>query len=129
VPWDIQRETLIRQDPPDYAKRASDAVNLHVLAGSYGKFTAIRLSDGGSDGVAYDTKEDAIRHQLWPEFCFFLFMPPDGLTPHDAWALIDFKRQAFDAGWSFTGEHEVISELRREQFAAAMTQLHDASRG
>lgn len=128
MPWDIRRDTLRRQEAPDYAKRCSDIVNLHVLAGDYGKFAAIRLSDGSSDGVAYDSREAAIRHQLHPEYCFFLFMPPDGLTPHDAWALIDFKRQAFDAGWSMTGEHEIIAELRREQFALAMKNLQTASK-
>lgn len=81
----------------DAARRASDIVNLHVMAGGVGQWAAIRLSDGGSDGAAYDSREQAIRHQLHPEFCTYVLVPPDGMSPQEAQVVLDYWRALVDA--------------------------------
>lgn len=129
MPWDIRVETLRKKELPDYARRCSDEVNLHATLGNYGRFVAVRLSDGGTDGVLYDTREDAIKHQLHPEYCFYLLVPPGGMTPLEAQVCIEFKRQAFEAGWNMAGEYEPIQELKRESYALAMQRLREASNG
>lgn len=82
----------------DTARRCSDTVTLHVLAGSVGLWCAIRLGDGGSDGVVYDTREDAIRHQLRPQYCTFILIPPDGMSPQEAKAVLGYWRALVDGG-------------------------------
>ena len=88
----------------DEARRACDQVNLHIAAlghESYGKWVAIRLSDGGSDGVLYDTRPDAIRHQLHEQLCAYFCIPPFGsmLTPREAEAFLSYARSLYDAGY------------------------------
>lgn len=84
----------------DRARRASDIVNGHLLGtpGCVGRWVALRLSDGGSDGNLYDRKADAVRHQLHPEQCAYLCIPPDGLTPHMAEVFLRFNEGLYRAG-------------------------------
>jgi hypothetical protein len=83
----------------DAARRMADEITLHSIAGSAGKWAAIRLADGGSDHVAYDTRSDAVRHQLSPEHCTFVLVPPGGMRIREADAVLSFWRQAYDAGF------------------------------
>jgi hypothetical protein len=83
----------------DEAKRFSEQVNLHLICGNAYRWVAIRLSDGGSDGVLYDSGADAIRHQLHETQCGYLPIPPDGITPRTADTLLRYWRQAYDNGW------------------------------
>lgn len=88
----------------DEARRAADAVNLHIAAlghEAYGKWVAIRLSDGGSDGTLYDTRPDAIRHQLHEQLCAYFCIPPFGnlLSPPEAEAFLTYTRSLYDAGY------------------------------
>lgn len=83
----------------DEARRASDIINLHLLAdpmGNTGRWVAIRLSDGGSDGVVYDCKCDAVRHQLNEKQCVFVNIQPAGLSAKDAEILLKMYRQLYD---------------------------------
>ena len=82
----------------DAARRCSDIVNMHVAAGVWNKFVAIRLSDGGSDGVVYDTKADAVRHQLHETLCAYVFITPDGMSHRSAENFLRVNRQLYDAG-------------------------------
>ena len=82
----------------DAAKRCADIVTLASIAGSVGLFVAIRLSDGGYDGALYDSREDAIRHQLHPERATYVLVPPGGMQPYEAEALLDYWRKLADAG-------------------------------
>lgn len=84
----------------DAARRCSDAVNLALIgqAGAAGRWIAVRLSDGGSDGVLYDQKSDAVRHQLHESLCAYIKIPPDGMTPRLAEVFLKFNRQLYDAG-------------------------------
>jgi len=83
----------------DAAKRLSDDITLHTIAGSAGKWAAITLADGSSDRTAYPSRSEAIRHQTSPEYCTFVLIPPGGMTVREADVLLDFWRQAYDAGF------------------------------
>lgn len=81
----------------DAAIRCSDIVNLHVMAGGVGRWCSIRLSDGGSDGAIYDTREQAISHQLRPEYTTQVLIPPDGMSHQEAEAVLKYWRALVDA--------------------------------
>lgn len=82
----------------DDAVRCSEIVNTAVVNDFAGFWLAIRLSDGGSDEIAYATKRDAIRHQLHEQQCAYVRIPPDGMTPKHAEAFLRVNRQLYDAG-------------------------------
>jgi hypothetical protein len=98
------------------AARCSDIIRTHIVAGSRGKWAAIRLSDGGSDGVAYDCagvlceryqrgrgctgRADAVRHQLHERQCAYVRIPWDDMSPRAAAAVLRFHRQVYAAGLS-----------------------------
>ena len=99
--------TAFRPQWSNAAKRCSDIVNMHAVCGSYGKFVAIRLSDGGSDNVLYDSYTDAVRHQLHEQYCTYFKVPPTGMEPREADAVLRYARWAYDNGYrpSSFGEH------------------------
>lgn len=85
----------------DAARHCSDAVNLHIAAQGLeaaGKWVAIRMEDGKSDGNLYDTKQDAIRHQLHEQQCCYLVIPPTGMNPKQAENFLKFNRALYDNG-------------------------------
>lgn len=83
----------------DAGRRASEAVTLHILTGNTGRWIAVRLIDGASDGIAYDTRADAIRHQFHEQLYCYLVVTPDGITPEDALRFIRLNRALYDAGY------------------------------
>lgn len=85
------------RQPSDAAKRCADTISLAAVAGDAGRWMAIRLQDGGSDQAVYDSREDAIRHQLRPQFCTYVKVPPDGMPAHEAEALLAYWRALNDA--------------------------------
>lgn len=80
----------------DAARRCSDTVNTHVAAGSGGKWCAIRLSDGGSDNIAYDTRRDAVRHQLHETLCAYVKIPRDSMGVGEAASFLAYTRMVYD---------------------------------
>lgn len=86
----------------DAARRCSDAIRLHIVAGNAGKWAAIRLSDGGSDEVAYDTRADAVRHQLHEQQCAYVAIPVDDMSPAAAERYLAMHRELYDAGFRLT---------------------------
>jgi hypothetical protein len=91
----------------DTARRAADQVNIHVLAHgreAHGRYVAIRLSDGGSDGTLYDTRHDAVRHQMHPTQCVYARVTVGGTTPKSMWVLMVYMRQVYDNGGRFDTE-------------------------
>jgi hypothetical protein len=103
------------------AKRCSEIVSLHLLADrerAINSWIAIRLSDGGSDNILYDSKKDAIRHQLHETQCAYLKITPDGCPPRQAEIFLRANRQAYDAGLRFGDpdqpNRELIIPMRRE---------------
>lgn len=92
----------------DAAKRAYDIIRGLVTFTEYdhrvrqSPWVAIRLSDGGSDGVMYDTKREAVRHQLHESTCaYFCFRTaPNGFSSKkDAAVFLAYHRAAYDAGF------------------------------
>lgn len=93
--------TQVTPEEWDVARRAADQVNVHVLAhgrDAHGKYVAIRLSDGGSDGTLYDTRYDAVRHQLHSTLCAYARVTLDGTTPKKMWVFMVYMRQIYDNG-------------------------------
>lgn len=89
---------------PDYARRCADIINdlraSHEFNELCNKWVAIRLSDGGSDKTLYDSKADAIRHQLHEQQCAYISFRNlmNGITAREAKVFLDFTRQAYDSG-------------------------------
>jgi hypothetical protein len=95
----------------DAARRCSEIVNQAVLDGYHGRTLAIRLSDGGSDKVPYDTREAAIRHQLHPTQCAYVAVPRDGMSPAQADRYLALMRAVYDEGYrpdQDNARHEIL---------------------
>lgn len=116
----------------DVAKRASEAVNLHLSALGFDairKWVAIRLSDGGSDGTLYDAKRDAVRHQLHEQLCAYVAVPPGGMNACQAESFMRTNRAYYDAGWRLPdpdaehGGRAVIPRLAAEDQARQTSAL------
>ncbi len=93
------------QEQADLGKRAAEAMNMHLFidpVNAPGRWVAIRMSDGGSDGVLYDTRPDAIAHQLHEQYCCYFQLPREGVTPDDARRFIEINRQLYDNGARLT---------------------------
>ena len=88
----------------DAGKRASDHVNFALLLHGYDalkdKCMAIRMGDGGSDGVIYDNRADAVRHQLHEQQCYYVYFRnlPGGANPREMAIVLEFQRRAYKAG-------------------------------
>lgn len=86
----------------DAAKRISEAMTLHTLAGSAGKWASFRMSDGREvqAHTAYDSHYDALRHARWDrDTTVYLEITPDGIPPHEAQGLLQYARALHDAGF------------------------------
>lgn len=83
--------------PSDAARRCADTVTLAAIAGAIGMWVAVKLADGTSDQVIYETRADAIRHQHRPEHCTFVQIQPGGMRDHEAEALLGYWRKLADA--------------------------------
>mgnify|MGYP001548895548 CR=1 FL=1 len=98
------------------ARRLRDAVDLHLQAqgdGAHGKYIAVRLEDGSHDGNLYDTRADAVRHQINDPWCFYVRLSVGGMQLMEAWTVLLYARQAKTRGIVFA-EEEVILPQRLE---------------
>lgn len=87
--------------PGDDAKRMSDILTTHYLEdprGNVGRFAAIRLSDGGSDGVLYDSVEEAAWAQLHYRQCAYVRIATGGFGPRECAVILAYHRRVYDAG-------------------------------
>lgn len=85
----------------DAARRCADIITLHLLADkedNVGRWVAIRLSDGGSDGKVYDSRAEAVKWQLHEHQCAYVCILPDGMNPRQAEIFLKFNRQLYDNG-------------------------------
>lgn len=102
----------------DAAYRCSDLIRQHIVNGDATRWAAIRLSDGGSDGIAYDRRADAVRHQLHESLCAYVCIPVDDMTPRAAQVFLTATRQLYDAGYRVSDPDEQLTPVipqRREQ--------------
>lgn len=92
----------------DAAKRCADGYNVHLAAGMamgfpnphVGKFIAVRLADGGSDQVLYDSYRDAVRHQHHDEqWRAYIRVVPHAMTACSAESYLRTHRLFFENGW------------------------------
>jgi hypothetical protein len=108
-------------------RRCSDIISLHILAGDAGRWAAVRLSDGGSDGIAYDTRADAVRHQLHETLCAYVKIPRDAMPPAEATRFLGINRMFYDKGLRLIDpdapEREMILPERTEDLDALMAQI------
>lgn len=89
----------------DAARRAYDAVQVHVWCTEWEErirgWVALKLQDGSSDGVLYDSRGAAVRHVSDQRFyAFFSYRnAPNGFsTQKDAQLYLDYHRMAYDQG-------------------------------
>jgi hypothetical protein len=59
-------------------------------------WVAIRLSDGGSDGVLYPTKKTAVIYQLHETQCAYLRVLPGGISPREATSFLYHTAQLYE---------------------------------
>ena len=92
------------QEERDRAQRASDLINEARAMLDWDQlrncWIAIRLSDGSSDMVIYDTKRDAVRGQLHEQQCAYIAFRNliGGATPNDMLRYLRFCERAYKAG-------------------------------
>jgi len=97
------------------AKRMSDALNTYIhglrehLFELRDKWMAFRLSDGTSDGVLYDSKRDAVRHQDDEFRCAYISFRNilGGASPQECVRVLNFTRDAYDAGFRLADPDDV----------------------
>lgn len=79
----------------DAAKRIADHYNLHKAAGAItGWWVAFALADGSTDGDAYPTKAEAVRHQHQNEWWFtYVKIGPASMTVCQAESLLYMGRE------------------------------------
>ncbi len=120
----------------DAGKRAYDIVRSYVHFVDYEtrirSWVAIRLEDGGSDGNLYDSKREAIRHQLHEQQCMYFSYrgSPEGFqSPKDAQLYLDYHRHIYSSGGRFadpddaSGGRDLIMPTTREQLMMQLEQL------
>lgn len=89
----------------DAGKRASDVANMYIHFMDQWelrtKWLAFRLQDGSSDGVIYDSRKDAVKHQFDERRCaYFSFRNClGGTNARDMAIFLNFCREAYDAGF------------------------------
>ena len=99
---------------PDAARRFADTIALHQLALTKdellrGRFVAIRLADGGSDGVVYDTRAEAIRaQQNSPSRCAYFQIPLERLSAATCDSILWYVRAVYDSGNREDPAHQFV---------------------
>lgn len=89
----------------DAAKRFADTIALHQTVLSRDeliakRYIAVALSDGSTDGVVYDTRNDAMRHQKGhPALYLYFQIPFERLSVHACDSLLWYVRGVYDAGY------------------------------
>jgi hypothetical protein len=79
----------------------SDTMTTHFLAdprGNRGRWVAIRLSDGGSDGVVYDSVAVAAAFQLHYRQCAYVRIATGGIGPRECDVILAYHRRVYDSG-------------------------------
>lgn len=110
--------TEITQDEQTAAKHLADAVNLHVSAVLAGGtrtrpgYVVIRLVDGKSpDGVLYDSRADAVRHNKYDPAACYIRVGRDTMPFKEALIVLQMHRRAYKAGVVFAEEEIITPQL------------------
>lgn len=84
------------------AYRCSEIIRAHIADGKTDGWVAVRLSDGGTDGIVYDTRRNAIRFQLHETQCAYVQVPWDNFPVHHAERFLAIHRDLYKAGFRMT---------------------------
>jgi hypothetical protein len=86
----------------DAAKRVHDTYSLHIAVdryGSIGKWFAVSLAEGFSDGILYDSKRDCVQHQHHNEMYYaYVCIRPMSMSVCDAEIFLNIQRRLYDKG-------------------------------
>jgi hypothetical protein len=88
-----------KQSWRDKGQRCSDIIRQHLLDDNElarQSWVAIRLSDGGSDGILYPLKEIAVYHQLHEKQCAYLRVLPTGISAREATSFLYHMAQLYE---------------------------------
>ena len=108
----------------DASKRIADAVTLHAIAGTAGRFCLIRLLDGTEvqPGVTFDSRADAERHKTHPAQ-IILTVPPGGMRPSEAEEVLHYHREVYDQLGARPLELPLVQPLTRADQARQIRAL------
>jgi hypothetical protein len=95
-----------------------------------GHWVAVRLSDGGSDGVVYDHRREAVAHQLHESLCAYVQIHPGGMTVAEAESVLKFYRYAYDAGFRVTDPEgpELIMPITTQELGSQVARLQRSNK-
>lgn len=83
----------------DRGRRLADHVRAARSIGGQGRWIAARLSDGATDGTVYDSKADAVAHQLHETQCAYLVVPPAEMPEAEATAYLELHDRMYASGY------------------------------
>lgn len=117
----------------DAARRTADEYNMHRMAdplGAIGKWFAVALTDGSSDHVLYESRQDCIRHQKHNEkYYAFIQIVPSTMKHKEAETFLATQRKLYDHGMRVidpdmrNGGPELIPRVSREDQASQLRRL------
>lgn len=92
-----QESPIEQQAWSDKGRRCSDIVTQHLTDDPecVGSWIAVRLSDGGSDGVIYPTKTIAVMFQIHETQCAYLRILLGGIPPREATSFLYHTAQLY----------------------------------
>lgn len=106
------------QELRDAAARMRDAVNRHVVQDPFGLhdreivWIAVKLEDGTSNGVAYESRKDAVKDtRNLARGWFFIRVGAEGMGERESLIVLQQARQAFTRGIIFAEEAPVTPQL------------------
>lgn len=107
-------------------KRMRDHLAIHQLVLTRdeiaaGRFMAVRLIDGGSDGVAYESRQAAMEHQFHADLCGYFRIPFSGPPARECAAILRYYRGVYDAGYRPSGNPNLIIPTRVEDLWSPTT--------
>ena len=107
------------------AWRFSEAATQGLVDGKVGRWIAARLSDGSTDGVYYDSRAEAVSHQLHESLCCYVIITPNGMNPQQAESILKFYRYAYNNGFRITDPQapDFILPTTNEDMASQLARL------
>lgn len=83
----------------DRGRRLAEHVRAARSIGGEGRWIAARLSDGATDGTVYDTKSEAVAHQVHETQCAYLVVPPAAMPEAEATAYLELHERMYASGY------------------------------
>lgn len=112
---------------PADAHRFADLHNMHLFAdhSNVGRWIAVRLADGTSDGVVYDHRREAVAHQLHESLCAYVQINPKTMSVQEAASVLKFYRFAYDSGHRVVDPEgpELIMPLTTQELNSQLARL------